>query len=107
MTDPIQPAARKPAAKRKPAARKPATRKKPAAKTRTRRRTSTRRRASTASTAGAAVGTALAAILVAALTDLPWWGWVLLAVVVVVAIVGYLVAKARTRSAEPQDPPAE
>ncbi|MCF7548418.1 hypothetical protein [Pseudonocardia sp. WMMC193] len=102
MTDPIQPAARKPAAKRKPAARK-----KPAAKPRTRKRASSRKRASTASTAGAAVGTALAAILVAALADLPWWGWVLLAVVVAVAIVGYLVAKARARAAEPQDPPSE
>lgn len=100
MTDPIQPAARKPAAKRKPAARR-----KPAAKPR--KRASSRKRASTASTAGAAVGTALAAILVAALADLPWWGWVLLAVVVAVAIVGYLVAKARARAAEQQDPPAE
>ncbi|MCW0216544.1 MAG: hypothetical protein OJJ54_24610 [Pseudonocardia sp.] len=113
---PRKPAARKPAA-RKPAARKPAARTKPAARkgssarrTTTRRRTTTpRRRTSTSSTLGTAVGAAIAGVLAAAVGGLPWWGWVVLIVVGLVAGLGYAVLRGRAAAGDPSvdDAPAE
>lgn len=74
----------------------------------TRKRTTPRRRTSTASTAGTAVGAAIAGVLAAALGGLPWWGWVLLIVVGLAIGLGWAAARGRKAMSddEPEAPAA-
>jgi type III secretory pathway component EscV len=56
------------------------------------------------------VGAALAGVVVALVAGMPWWGWVIVAVVVLAAGIGYLAARTRAAAAgeeaQGEEPPA-